>query len=78
MLVCDVLCCVQASRRTLVVVNYISQVISSSIMRFAHTHRVVSKIDIAVIACKESVEVGTSLKFGSSEVEGLTKDCENN
>jgi hypothetical protein len=38
------------ARRTLVVVHDISQVVSTGVMRLAHTHRVVCQIDIAVVA----------------------------
>lgn len=38
-------------RRTLVVVHNITEVVSPAIMRLAHAHRVVRKVDIAVVAC---------------------------
>ena len=40
----------EGERCTLIVVNYISQMVATGVMRFADTHRVVSEIDIAVIA----------------------------
>jgi hypothetical protein len=43
-------------RRTLVVVNDVSQVVTTAVMRFAHAHRVVCEVDIAVIAWGLSVE----------------------
>jgi hypothetical protein len=35
---------------TLIVVDNISEVISATVMRFPHAHRIVSEVDIAVIA----------------------------
>ena len=39
---------------TLIVVYDISQMISSAIVSFADAHRVVCKVDIAVVACVRS------------------------
>ena len=36
--------------RTLVVIDYISQVIPSAVVRLSHTHGVVCEVDIAVVA----------------------------
>lgn len=35
---------------TLIVINYISQMVPATVMSFAHTHRIVGQVDIAVIA----------------------------
>lgn len=39
-----------AGGRTLVVVYNISQVVPAAVMRLAHAHRVVRKVDVAVVA----------------------------
>jgi hypothetical protein len=36
-------------QRTLIVVDDVSEVVTSAIVRFAHAHRVVREVDIAVI-----------------------------
>lgn len=40
--------------RTLIVVDNIAQVVTSAVVGFAHAHRVVRKVDIAVVACEVS------------------------
>lgn len=37
--------------RTLVVVHHITQMVSPAVVSFAHAHRVVREVDIAVVAC---------------------------
>lgn len=37
-------------RLTLVVVDYVAQMVSPTVVSFAHAHRVVREVDIAVIA----------------------------
>lgn len=39
----------EREKRTLVVVDDVSEVVASAIVRFAHAHRVVREVDIAVI-----------------------------
>lgn len=41
--------------RTLVIVDYISQMVSTAVMSLAHTHRIVREVDIAVVAWKQEV-----------------------
>lgn len=42
---------------TLVVIDYISQVVSAAVMGLSHAHRVMGEVDIAVIACVRIVSV---------------------
>lgn len=42
-------------KRTLVVVNDISQMISAAVMGFPHAHGVVGEVDIAVVALNASL-----------------------
>lgn len=39
---------------TLIVINHVTDVISSRIVCFAHAHGVVREVDIAVVACRKS------------------------
>jgi hypothetical protein len=41
-------------RPTLVVVDDIAEMVAAAVMRFAHTHRVMREVDIAVVAWKVS------------------------
>jgi hypothetical protein len=53
-------------RHTLVVVYYISKVISAAIMGFPHAHRVVGEVDIAVVALKGLLDGGYAEAFERS------------
>lgn len=46
-------------RRTLVVLHHVSQMVASRVVRLAHTHRVVRKVDIAVVTCCMKVSVSS-------------------
>jgi hypothetical protein len=39
-----------SERRTLVVIDYVSKVVPSAVVRFSYAHRVVREVDIAVVA----------------------------
>jgi hypothetical protein len=41
--------------RTLIVVDDVAQMVATAVVGFAHTHRIVRKIDIAIIAWRLSV-----------------------
>lgn len=43
----------EKDEHTLVVIDNIAQMITSAVMSFAHTHRVMSEVDIAIIALKD-------------------------
>lgn len=43
----------ERKKHTLIIIDNIAQMITSTIMSFTHTHRVVSEVDIAVIAFKD-------------------------
>jgi hypothetical protein len=46
--------------RTLVVVNHISEVVSTAVMSFADAHRVMREVNIAVITYPRSVQTKVS------------------
>ena len=52
---------------TLIIVNHVTKVISAAIVRLPDAHRIVSKVDIAIIASSRALAVrcATSREFGT-------------
>ncbi len=48
------------AQRTLVVVYYVSEMVSAAVVCLAHAHRVVRQVDIAIVACQDGFGVSFS------------------